>query len=430
MRMSDVGCGMSDGRRAGTGAFPRLAHPTSHIRHPTSFNGIICFGGQDWWYHNRGHFDMQLMRRLARRVPVVYLNSIGMRVPRASERGMFLRRVGRKLRSLSRGLEHVEAGLWAFSPCVAPAGLGGDANKRALAAQARWAGAEVGITRPLIWVACPPASEVAPMMDGAGMVYQRVDRYECYPGVDRQRVVSWDRRGKEDGDLTVFCSASMMSLEQDQCRNAAWLDHGVDAERFIAAGDGATAVPDDLAEFPRPRVGFVGGIDPHTFDGAMVRDVAARLPHVSFCLVGGCSIPRGWCELPNVHLLGQRDYEEIPAYMAACDALIMPWNASEWIRSCNPVKVKEYLAVGRPVVTTPFGEVERYRTLVRVASGAESFAAEIGTALRTAHDPRPGRALARGCTWESQTVRALELLGKAGLAIQERGHQTQLARAA
>ena len=48
-------------------------------------DGVICFGGEDWWYHNRGHFDMQMMRELSRRVPVLYVNSIGMRVPKVGE---------------------------------------------------------------------------------------------------------------------------------------------------------------------------------------------------------------------------------------------------------------------------------------------------------------------------------------------------------
>ncbi len=67
-----------------------------------AFDGVVCFGGSDWWYHNRAHYDLQMMRELRKRVPVLYVNSIGVRVPKLSEGGMFVRRVRRKLKSFAR----------------------------------------------------------------------------------------------------------------------------------------------------------------------------------------------------------------------------------------------------------------------------------------------------------------------------------------
>ena len=90
-------------------------------------------------------------------------------------------------------------------------------------------------------------------------------------------------------------------------------------------------------------------------------------------MIGGCSLPDGWCALPNVHFLGRKPYDEVARYMAAMDVLIMPWNHSEWIKACNPIKLKEYLAVGRPVVTTDFPALDGWRDLVRVADGARSL---------------------------------------------------------
>ena len=149
-----------------------------------------------------------------------------------------------------------------------------------------------------------------------------------------------------------------------------------------AAGDEGADEPADLAAIGRPRVGFVGGIDAHTFDPELFLAVARALPDVQFVLVGSCSLPEDWCTLPNVHLMGKRPYEEVSRYMAASDVLIMPWNKSDWIEACNPVKLKEYLAVGRPIVSTGFYELRSYEGLVRVASTAEEFATEIRAALR------------------------------------------------
>jgi hypothetical protein len=138
-------------------------------------------------------------------------------------------------------------------------------------------------------------------------------------------------------------------------------------------------------------------------------------------MVGACSLPEGWCGLPNVYLLGRRDYTEVAAYMAACDVLIMPWNSGEWIRACNPVKLKEYLAVGRPVVSTPFDELAAYGGLVRVARDAGSFAVAIRASLHEVqegrHDPEPGRARVREQTWAAKAGAVVDLLERRGVQL-------------
>src|SRR5262249_47236734 len=65
------------------------------------YDGILCFGGEDWWYHNQAHFDMQIMRCMARRLPVLYVNSLGFGMPRLAERAQFFKKIGRKLRSVA-----------------------------------------------------------------------------------------------------------------------------------------------------------------------------------------------------------------------------------------------------------------------------------------------------------------------------------------
>ncbi len=384
------------------------------------FDGVICFGGEDWWYHNRGHYDIQMMRELSVHVPVLYVNSIAMRIPSLREGAMFFRRVRRKLASLRRGFVRVDERFGVLSPIAIP-GKGGLAVTRGLltlgivgAAQA------MNISRPLVWVACPTAADVIDALQWTGLVYQRTDRYECFPGVDQGRIDACDDRLKGRADLTVFCADLLFERESDECRRACLIDHGVDFERFAQAGSRKDAEPDDLAAVPRPRVGFVGGIDAHTFDASLFLRVARQLSDVQFILVGACSLPAGWCQLPNVTLLGQRPHEQVADYMSANDVLIMPWRRNRWIESCNPVKLKEYLAVGRPIVSTDFNQLRRYHGVVRVASGSRSFANEVQQALSDPGDTEVRRAQVAGQTWTAAAKELLDHLATEGLVIPER----------
>lgn len=383
-----------------------------------SFDGVVCFGGVDWWYHNRGHYDLQMMRELSASVPVLYVNSIGMRTPRLGEGTMFAKRVLRKLKSLARGLQRINPGFYVYSARTPPgAATSSEFFSRLLAYQVRQRMRKIGIERPLLWIACPPAAPMLERLDAVATVYQRTDRMERFHGVDYEYISSLDQMLKSRADLTVFCASALYDSEKSTCREALFVDHGVDFQRFADAAprhDEAGFVPEDLRCIPSPRVGFVGGIDDHTFDAALFLDAAARLPGFQFVMVGACSLPDGWCELENVHFLGQKPYEDVPAYMAGCDVLIMPWNQNDWIEVCNPVKLKEYLATGRPVVSTPFPELAQYVGHVAVASTAADFAQAIKDALAAKGDGDARRERVRLHTWERKAQKLLETLGDQG----------------
>lgn len=395
-------------------------NPTQRdARAPRECDGVVCFGGEDWWYHNRGHFDMQMMRELSAHTPVLYVNSIGMRVPRLGEGAMFFKRVRRKLKSLARGLVRVRDGFAVLSPVSIPGRLGGAASKWLMAQQVRSAARSMGIRSPLVWVACPPAADVLDALHPGAVVYQRTDRFEAFTGVDKSRITGCDRRLKSRADLTLFCSRSLHEEEGASCRESMFVDHGVDFEMFRRAGLGRDE-PAEFATIDRPRVGFVGGIDAHTFDPDLFVEVARLTPEATFVLVGGCSLPAGWCTVPNVRMLGQVPYDQVAGYMAANDVLIMPWNRSEWIKACNPVKLKEYLGTGRPVVSTPFDELRNYEGLVRVGTDAATFAAHVRDALREPGDPRPGQARVERETWAAKGRLVRDRLEDLGVRLVKR----------
>lgn len=366
------------------------------------YDGIICIGGSDWWYHNRGHFDFQIMRRLARSMPVLYVNSLGVRMPGPSNPTEFVGKIRRKLNSLSRGVVNVENGFWVFSPLSIPGKAGRRVSGFALASQIRHAARRAGISRPLLWMHCPAGAGLADELKPVATVMQRTDRFEAFPEGDPVQLARQIATIRKSAELVVYCAPHLMAEEEGQVSRQLLVTHGVDVETFVAEGSSNAPAPADVAGIPGPRVGFIGGIDAHTFDPDLFVSVAERLPGVNFVMIGSCSLPQGWCDLPNVYFLGRKPYDVVARYMAAMDVLIMPWNRSEWIKACNPIKLKEYLAVGRPVVTTDFPALDGWRDLVRTAPDAEAFAAEIHAALTMTFNPEPARSRVSAETWDAK----------------------------
>jgi glycosyltransferase involved in cell wall biosynthesis len=380
-------------------------------------DGIICIGGEDWWYHNRGHYDFQIMRRLATRVPVLFVNSIGVRMPSLGEGAHFFERIGRKLESLGRGLVHIENGFHVLSPVSVPGRAGRVLTNPALAVQLRIAARRLGIRNPLLWVHCPPGADLIDRIPHAALVFQRTDRFEAFPEGDAAELGRQVELARSRADLVVYCARSLLRQETALCKAQAFVDHGVDYDTFLRAGLDTRPGPADIERLARPRAVFVGGIDAHTFDPDLFVAVARRLPDVTFPMIGGCSLPEDWCPLPNVHLLGRKPYDEVARYMAAADVLLMPWNDGEWIKACNPVKLKEYLATGRPVVSTPYPELEPYLAHVHVATGAEVFAAAIRTALDHPGDANARRAFVANDTWDAKATGLVGRLAEIGIGL-------------
>jgi glycosyltransferase involved in cell wall biosynthesis len=165
-------------------------------------------------------------------------------------------------------------------------------------------------------------------------------------------------------------------------------------------------IPDDLATIAGPRIGFFGALEDYVVDVALLAETARRFPDANLVLIGDAT--RSFPEfdgLSNVHLLGRRPYAEIARYGSGFDVALMPWLQNDWIMACNPIKVKEYLALGLPVVTTWYPEVERYVEVLDVARSHEEFVAAVGRALsgQPVGDPQSRRAAVVGASWDVRT---------------------------
>ena len=345
--------------------------------------GVVCFAAVDWWYHNRAHSDLALARRIARRRPVLIVNSLGLRVPRPGRSSQALRRIGRKVASLSHLLHRLD-GESTLLAVLTTTAIPGVERLRGLsaalvAAQVRAAAAWYLMGTPHLLITIPTAVDVIDRLPHARVVVNRSDLHSAFPEVDTALIESMESELLRRADVVLYVSHALMERDRVGAKGV-FLDHGVDLELFTA--DEAEE-PEDIRTIPRPRIGFFGGLDDYVVDLDLIARLAKETADASVVLIGDatCSLD-SLTSAPNVHLLGRRDHAAIPAYGRAFDVAIMPWLDNDWIRNCNPIKLKEYLALDLPVVSTPYPELTPYLDLVRVGASADEFIARVQETLR------------------------------------------------
>jgi GT2 family glycosyltransferase len=388
------------------------------VRAPADEPSYICFSAQDWWYHNKAHSDFQLMRSVAERRRVLVVNSIGMRMPTPGRSTHVARRIARKLRSVAklvrRPLPELP-GFYVMSPLPLPfygSPLLRKVNAVLVRTQVRLVAAALRLGTPVIMVTIPTAWDVVEPMRRRSLVFNRSDRHSDFPEADRASIQALEHRLLDHSDLVLYVSRMLMDEESPRTGDRAhFIDHGVDVDHFRASAE--ADLPADLRAVPTPRAGFFGALDDFVVDFDLVERVAVELPHVSLVLIGDATHPMERFEKhPNVHWLGFRPYEQIPAYGSGFDVALMPWQDNEWIRYSNPIKLKEYLALGLPVVSTSFAELDRYRGEVYEATDHAGFVEAVRAALASG-GPRPPEELRASVLAYSWRSRAAELMARA-----------------
>jgi glycosyltransferase involved in cell wall biosynthesis len=373
----------------------------------TSRPTLICFAGDTW--DGNPHSRHHLALRFAERFDVLFVEGVPMRSVTSGDPHEW-RRVLEKLKARAQ-LRTVRQGLHVLRPLpIPPAGrLGRRAQLANLRREVLRACVRLRLSEPRIaWFSLPGAAPLRGTLGEKASVFYYQDRYDQFSYVDGERLRRQVDELARGCDLVI---ASAEPLAEDLRRSGAEalvVGHGVDIERFA----GSPLLPHDLVGLERPIVGYVGLLDDYLYIEAII-DVADRLDHGTVVLVGAANIDVRALRHPRIVLLGRRPYDAIPGYLAAFDTCLVPFRDNELTRGVNPIKLREYLAAGRPVVSSPLPEVLPYADVVELADRGEEFFPAVQRTLAPGYDT-PARREARrrrvaGESWDSR-AQAIERL--------------------
>ncbi len=337
---------------------------------------IICFAPNDWWGMNPS-CTTHIMRRLAKDNKVLFINPFSSDLGGGIRKG-FAGRLKRKLKSLLKYFRQAEKNLYVFSPIFIP--FQGNRvidamNNVWLKMQIRLIQKKLGGSKTLLWIENIRASDMIDWFSPEAIIYHVSDLFtQCKYTANKQMLENREKLVSERSDLAICVSKSLYQLKSSQHPNVHYMPHGVDFQKYREAADQSQTL-EELRDIARPIVGYFGTMTANN-DIELLLYCAKQLPEMSFVFAG--QITGGdyseLLALPNVYHLGRMDYDKIPVLCAGFDVCMLQWKVTDWIRNCNPLKLQEYMASGRPIVSVPIREVEeKYSSLVSVADCKEDF---------------------------------------------------------
>jgi len=369
---------------------------------------IVCFS-HDW--SGDPLSKTHIMRVLSRDNRVLWVNSIPNRMPTTSSKDVS--RLMSKLKSIAEPIREVEPNIFVLNPFAIPA-YGNPAvvslNQASLVRQVKRAMRKLGFRDVVNMVFNPAAGMIAGRLGERELIYYCVDEYTAFTGVSEGLKKIEDDLFRR-ADLVIVSAEKLFESKRHLNPNTHIIRHGTDWKHFRTALDDGTQIPADVASLPRPIIGF-HGLLADWVDYDLIKTTARHFSKGSVVLIGKTAVDaeekvKILKDVPNVHMLGRRPYDELPAYCKAFDVAINPFVINELTLAANPLKVREYLAAGLQVVSTDLPEV-RILQDCSVASDALDFIANIEAALAK---PAERKEISDRIAHESWDAKVEELRG-------------------
>lgn len=363
---------------------------------------ILCFS-HDWTGDPLS--KTHLMRILARDNRVLWINAIANRMPTSSQKD--LSRIYKKLRAFTEPVREVEPNIFVLNPLAFPS-YGNRSilklNSAFLGRQVKKAMRRLGMSDVVNMIFNPAAGMIAGRLGESELIYYCVDEYTAFTGASAGLKEIEDDLFRR-ADMVVVSAERLFEKRKGFNPNTYVIRHGTDWQHFRTALDPALAIPADIADLPHPVIGF-HGLLADWVDYELIKKIAERFSDGSVVLIGKIAVDaeskvRVLDDVPNVHFLGRKPYSDLPAYCKAFDVALNPFAINELTLAANPLKVREYLAAGLPVVSTDIPEVRVLEDCL-VATSHDDFIAKVESALAHPKDRAAVSDMVRHESWEAK----------------------------
>lgn len=330
-----------------------------------------------------------------------------------------------KLRAWKQSGEEVQPGL---TVCALPPVLPffnrfrviNKLNQRRIARYIRKRMAQHGMEAPLLWVYSPVTVDCVDKIPHSALVYDCVDRHSAYGGLMDPALVDameLELAGKCD---QVFATATGLAQRLEAANpHTEFIPNGANFERFVQAAS-PLPCPEDMRDIPGPIFGFVGALQ-ECIEYGFLEDAAQKHPQWSFVFIGrenpGVDLSR-LRAIKNCHFIGLKPNEQLPAYLGRFDACLNLFASGDLSKDVSPLKFYEYLATGKPIVSTPQpDQVLQYRELIHIANDKEEFSACCEAALADTDPMRTQARIEEGrkSSWDARVAQMLEILRGRGI---------------
>ena len=368
-------------------------------------NWVIHFSADDYWHsnpHSRHHITEQLNRDYS----ILWINPIGSRMP-SFRKKTFKKRIFRKVKSIIKYFRKVKPGFYVVTFVIIPYFKKGRIQKFngfLLKFQLNIIAKRLGIKQPLLFYTSPVFANTIDMIKSQFAVYYYSDQYTAYREFDdetRKYTEQLDKKLYENVDLVMCASQQIYDNVVDKTsKKVVYFPHQVDYNLFANNKTG-DSLP-DIDGIKKPIIGYYGTLTDSN-DWQIIKYCAEQRPDYNFVFIGRKDIENtGLEEFNNVYFLGKKPFNQIPAYGRYFDVGIMFWIVREWIQNCSPLKLKEYLSLGIPVVSTFIEEVKNYfDNIVYVTRTKEEFLEALDKAIRGDNSERiaNGLEIVKNDTW-------------------------------
>ncbi len=362
---------------------------------------IICFASN---YDAPPTSKHHVMHLLAENNVVLWVNYHASRTPTASSSDM--KYIFDKLLQVVSGLKNPRPNLYVLTPLVIP--LPGHRwarwlNRHLLINQVRLSLNRIRKGVVQLWSFTPDIAYVLGHLKEEKVIYYCVDDHAAFTGYDKKQVLRDEEELCRKSDLVITTATTLQKAKQAWNPNTILVPHGVDFKHFNRAQSEEFPCPDELKDIPKPRLGFFGLIRDWV-DVDLLAQVARRREDWNFVLIGDADSSvdlSRYRDMPNMHFLGRKPYCDLPAFCQHFDVGLIPFKVNDLTYAVNPIKLREYLSAGLPVVSTPMPEVQLYDLLVEIADTADGFHRSIEACLNNSENDRAARVTAMSReTWD------------------------------